>query len=56
MAFRHTLANLQQEIIEALPLFVFADDGLCNRTFAYFGHIEYTDPGLRLRLKEALSR
>ena len=40
---------------EALSLFVFTDDGLCNRTFAYFGHFEYTDPDLRPGLKETLT-
>jgi hypothetical protein len=39
-----------------LPLFIFADNGLSDRTFAYFGHFEYTELDLRLGLKEALTR
>ena len=56
MAFRHTFAYLQQIIVETLPLFVLANNGLCDRFFAYFGHFEYTGCDLRLGLKEAMTR
>jgi hypothetical protein len=55
VAFWNTLADLQQVVIEALPLLVFANDGLCDGTFANFGHFEYTDLDLRLGLKETLT-
>jgi hypothetical protein len=52
----NALANLEQEVVEPLSVLVFIDNGLCDRTFAYFGHFEYTEPDLRLGLKEALTR
>jgi hypothetical protein len=55
VTFGNALADLQQEIVETLPFFIFADNGLSDRTFAYFGHFEYTDLDLRLVLKEALT-
>jgi hypothetical protein len=56
VTFGDTLADFQQKVVEALALFIFADNGLSDRTFAYFGHFEYTELDLRLGLKEALTR
>jgi hypothetical protein len=56
VAFGHPLALLQQQVVQALSVFVLGDQLLDHGAFANFGHFEYTSLVLRLGLKEALTR